>query len=382
MIRKVVPLGILVVTALVGCVDAGRNPTNARALEPRTYTAPPEPVDGEFVRQLGTSTVYLSYGRVLYGVPDMQTLRACTGGRETVVRDISSLPAWPNRTLPSAGSPQRRPHGNVWMHGDRPVKTSTSGAVYLVVGCVKSGIPSEATYNAIFNGDWSRIVTVDAAALDALPNGPTAQPVPLRRAGTLLESGGTFRWVTFHGGSLGIPDPATMDSYCRPWSDGITSATEYNVYSQRGILQGAGSACQRGDDYPYKNQSYGTYRPGYDDDPWQFWYRECTSFVAWRLNQDGIEFHNYYGDIRWSNADLWDTAASWLQANKPGLGVRINKSPARGAVAQWNSMHVAYVSAVHNDGTITIEEYNRNFDGRFGSRRISATAVDNYIHFR
>jgi surface antigen len=104
--------------------------------------------------------------------------------------------------------------------------------------------------------------------------------------------------------------------------------------------------------------------------------------VAWRLNQDGIEFHNYYGDIRWSNADLWDTAASWLQANKPGLGVRINKSPARGAVAQWNSMHVAYVSAVHNDGTITIEEYNRNFDGRFGSRRISATAVDNYIHFR
>ncbi len=382
MIRRATPVCVVVLAMLSACADEGGSPTSPRAGEPsHAYTAPAVPADGEFIRQVGTTTVHLSYGGVLYGVPDMQTLRACTGGRETVVREVSSLPGWTRRTLPSAGIPERRPHGNVWMHGDRPVKTSTSGTVYAVVGCVKSGIPSEATYNAMFNGDWSRIVTVDAAALDALPTGPTAQPVPLRRAATLVESGGTYRWITFHGGSLGIPDPTTMDSYCRPWSDKVTSTTEYNTYAQVGILQPAGSGCQRGDDYPYKNHPNANYTSS-GADPWQFYHRECTSFVAWRLNQDGIEFHNYYGGPRWSNADLWDNVAASLQANNPGLGVRVNKTPARGAVAQWNWMHVAYVSAVHNDGTITIEEYNYPSGGLFGTRRISAAAVDNYIHFR
>ena len=57
------------------------------------------------------------------------------------------------------------------------------------------------------------------------------------------------------------------------------------------------------DDYPYKNESYGTYRIPEDVDPWGFYYRECTSFAAWRLNHiNGVNFNNYYGGVHFGNA--------------------------------------------------------------------------------
>jgi len=40
-------------------------------------------------------------------------------------------------------------------------------------------------------------------------------------------------------------------------------------------------------------------------DPWQFYNRECTSFVAWRLNHDaGIAFHNMYKGHHWGDASI------------------------------------------------------------------------------
>src|SRR6516162_4416653 len=45
----------------------------------------------------------------------------------------------------------------------------------------------------------------------------------------------------------------------------------------------------RGDDYPYKNS-----QPDFDGgDRWGFYARECTSFVAWRINQLGVNFSNH-----------------------------------------------------------------------------------------
>lgn len=367
-------VALLALGALVACSDETAAPTGPEELNPtHAYTPPAEPVNGELIRQYGTATVYLVYNRTLYGIPDEQTLRACAGGRDRVVREVSSIPAWPKPALPSAGNPFGRPHGRAWMHGDNPVRSS-NGTVYLVVGCVKSGIPNPDVYTAIFNGDWSRIRDVPDADLSALPTGPVAQPIPLRRAGTLLEYGGTVKWVTFHGGSLGLAESSTMDSHCRGWNE-MSSAAEANSYAINGILQPGSYSCVRGNEYPFANQSYGTYRPAYDADPWQFWYRECTSFVAWRLNQDGIEFHNYYRGPHWGNADNWDNAAY-------SAGVRVDKTPRVGAVAQWNSMHVAYVSAVHTNGEITLEEYNRNYDGRYSYRRVSPSVVENFIHFR
>jgi hypothetical protein len=46
-----------------------------------------------------------------------------------------------------------------------------------------------------------------------------------------------------------------------------------------------------GDDYPYKNSC----NTKHDVDPWRFYKCECTSFVAWRINDvKKIKFTNWY----------------------------------------------------------------------------------------
>ena len=128
---------------------------------------------------------------------------------------------------------------------------------------------------------------------------------------------------------------------------------------------GAGNTCLPGigDDYPYKNypidggSGYGGY------------YRECTDFVAWRLNRDGAP-----GWYAWGNANQWDDTAR-------AKGVRVDRTPALGAVAQWESTHVAYVAGTNADGSqIFIEEYNYGYDGRYNARWIPASSPSNYLH--
>jgi surface antigen len=303
----------------------------------------------------------------------MQTFRACSGGRDRAVRDVSSLPAWTRRTLPSAGSPTQRPHGRAWMFGDRPVRGS-NGTVYLVVGCVKSGIPTPETYTAIFNGDWSRIVDVTDTDLNALPTGPVATAVPLRRAGSLVESGGTLRWTRYHGGGFGIESAAIMASYCRGWEEMVSSTTEYNAYPERGLLHPNSGGCIRGNDYPYAGSSMSGI------DPWNFYNRQCTSFTAWRLNQDGIEFHNWYLGQHFSDAHTWDNAAV-------AAGLSVNTSPRQGDIAVWEPYvagasgygHVAYVAGVNNDGTVLVEDYNW-VSGSYNTRNVSKSGLK-FIHF-
>src|SRR4051812_4295340 len=93
-------------------------------------------------------------------------------------------------------------------------------------------------------------------------------------------------------------------------------------------------------------------------DPWLFYNRECTSFVAWRLNHDaGVDFSNYYGGVHWGDASNWRYAANQV-------GVPVDSSPVRGSVAWWaagspgsSRGHVAWVLS-HTQTSITIEEYN------------------------
>lgn len=114
-------------------------------------------------------------------------------------------------------------------------------------------------------------------------------------------------------------------------------------------------------------------------DPWNFYNRECTSFVAWRLNNaNKVAFTNQYkGAARWGNAGEWGGVAK-------KVGVTVNNTPARGAVA-WTAAgslgHVAWVAAVNGDGTITIEEYNYNYNGNYSSRKVSASSFQ-YIHIK
>ena len=109
-------------------------------------------------------------------------------------------------------------------------------------------------------------------------------------------------------------------------------------------------------------------------DPWNFYNRECTSFVAWRLNHDvGIAVHNWYQGHHWGDAAIWRRAA--LDSGVPVDGV-----PARGAIAWWaqgspgsSSGHVAWVIGVTST-SITIEEYNYLTRGRYDQRTIAKTS--------
>jgi surface antigen len=125
-------------------------------------------------------------------------------------------------------------------------------------------------------------------------------------------------------------------------------------------------------DYPYKSDSSS------EADPWNFYKRECVSFAAWRVRQRlGVDFTNSYRGVHWGNANNWDNAA--LSA-----GVRVDHTAKVGAIAQWNTGtygHVAYVARVNGDGTILLEEYNYLSAHNYDTRTVSASSVENYLHF-
>ena len=109
-------------------------------------------------------------------------------------------------------------------------------------------------------------------------------------------------------------------------------------------------------------------------DPWNFYNRECTSFVAWRLNHDlGIAFHNWYKGYHWGDAAIWKRAAV-------DSGVPVDNVARKGDVAWWakgspgsSSGHVAWVTAVTST-SISIEEYNYATRGGYGQRTIARTS--------
>lgn len=106
-------------------------------------------------------------------------------------------------------------------------------------------------------------------------------------------------------------------------------------------------------------------------DPWYFYNRECTSFVAWRLTNDNrLPFSNSWGGVHWGNAYQWAAAAR-------ALGFPVNTTPSVGAVAWWNAGsassrlgHVAWVAQVYSDRSILIEEYNYVSAGNYSQRRL------------
>jgi len=107
------------------------------------------------------------------------------------------------------------------------------------------------------------------------------------------------------------------------------------------------------DDYPYRGD------PPDQPDKWQFSTRECTSFVAWRINNDlNVPFQNSYKGQWFGNAGTWAAAAR-------AAGVQVDGTPRVGAVAQFppdvagagSNGHVAIVIGV-TGATITVEDYN------------------------
>lgn len=123
-------------------------------------------------------------------------------------------------------------------------------------------------------------------------------------------------------------------------------------------------------DYPYSGKCSGV-------DKWNYYKCQCTSFVAWRINERlGVKFHNQYKGTNWGNANTWDEAAK-------RTGVKINSTPVPGAIAQTNAGgygHVAWVTKVSGN-KVTIEEYNYAKKEGYSTRTVSKSSFK-YIHVK
>jgi surface antigen len=127
------------------------------------------------------------------------------------------------------------------------------------------------------------------------------------------------------------------------------------------------------DDYPYKGKCH----VGSESDQWRYFKCQCTSFVAWRINERlGINFHNRYLGAAWGNAKTWDDAARQT-------GVKVDNKPVPGSVAVSNrgaSGHVAWVTGVSGD-KVTIEEYNWNNVEAYSKRTVPKDDFT-YVHIK
>ncbi len=122
------------------------------------------------------------------------------------------------------------------------------------------------------------------------------------------------------------------------------------------------------------SSSYGTYswcKPG-DDwiSPRGYGYRNCTDWVAWKVQQLIGRGIPGLGD-----AKTWDDRAG-------AHGFQVDGSPEPGDAAVKNSGnwgHVAYVESVNADGSVNVSEYNQAGTGNFGRR--DRQRFDAYIDF-
>lgn len=154
---------------------------------------------------------------------------------------------------------------------------------------------------------------------------------------------------------------------------GVFNIVPISAYAQEADIAEVGANVDLskvgGDDYPYSG--------GIIDavDQWKFYTRECTSFCAWRLNNNnGVAFTNWYGGVRWGNAGNWGYAAQ-------SIGITVDNNPVYGSIAWWSGGHVAWVSGVDGD-TVYIEEYNYNYSHNYGTRAINRYNPSGYIHIK
>ena len=102
------------------------------------------------------------------------------------------------------------------------------------------------------------------------------------------------------------------------------------------------------------------------EDEWAFYWGECVSYAAFavRTYSPHKDFVNNWRSAHFGNAKEWDEAAR-------KLGIRVDQTPTVGAIAQHSrnkNGHVAYITAVHEDGTFDINEYNHGPRHKFGTR--------------
>jgi surface antigen len=120
--------------------------------------------------------------------------------------------------------------------------------------------------------------------------------------------------------------------------------------------------------YPYADPPACTDGGACVVDAWDFYEGQCTSWVAYRLNElNGIPFTDHFGGGTWGDASNWGSHAE-------ALGIAVNGTPAVGSVAWYSSGHVAYVEQVSSPTSIVISEMNYDFDNGFRVRTITTSS--------
>lgn len=115
--------------------------------------------------------------------------------------------------------------------------------------------------------------------------------------------------------------------------------------------------------YPYPNAPDCNESSGANciADQWRFYQGQCTSYVAWKLNEREVPFNNSYGGTHWGDASNWGAAAR-------SAGIAVDSTPGVGSVAWYSRGHVAYVDQVLSDGSVVMSDMNAdNHNGFRGS---------------
>ena len=226
----------------------------------------------------------------------------------------------------------------------------------------------------------------DGAELD-LSEAPAAPVAPTTQADAQASDVGVNEGGTFVGpNGLAVsnsPGFADAEVPVEPTTQADGLAARAARAAPAAASPGRGTVI--GDNYPakYKKLAFPYPAGAYIWDEWNFAYRQCTSFVAWRLNSaNKVAFSNQYKGL-WA----WGDAGQWA-ASARSVGITVNKTPEVGAVA-WSGPyygdasafgHVAWVAQVLDNGNIVIEEYNAGWAGSYGKRTIKPSAFEGYIH--
>lgn len=108
-------------------------------------------------------------------------------------------------------------------------------------------------------------------------------------------------------------------------------------------------------------------------DPWGLYTRECVSYAAWKVWSTGRYVPHFGGR---GNANEWPSTTA-------AYGIPNGYEPRAGAVAIWYIGyygHAMYVESVNGDGTITVSDYNFNWDGLYRKYTRTASGLT-YIYF-
>jgi peptidoglycan DL-endopeptidase CwlO len=195
------------------------------------------------------------------------------------------------------------------------------------------------------------------------------------------------RLLNLNAGEQANVNQEMKDNFAR-----ITELRRQQAIENAKLFNGVQAGIPGGGGYPWGNAycvhtgavggdcwNYDWYFNGSPWDSWGYGFRNCTSWVAYKLALDGKSGFTYLGN-----------AADWpWGAQSRGIGVSYGSGARAGdAVVNPNGYygHVMYAEAVLEDGRVVVSDYNRAGDGLYrGPEGGSAMAVSQaglyFIHF-